>query len=128
MAGHPGDVPPRALTAREADALEFVLSVDDARIEPLRRQAGFAAVTWECTCGCATVCFAVDRSQASAALGLCSPVLHAYRRGPFDADRFCELILFLDDGWLSSLELVWYAKPIAEFRPPTEFEPPILGC
>lgn len=128
MAGRP-DVPPRTLTASEADALEFMLSVADARIEPLRRQAEFAAVNWECTCGCATVHFVIDRSRASAAKGLCSPVLDAYRRGPVDLDRFCELIVFLDDGWLSSLELVWYgAMPIVEFPPPTEFEPPVLRC
>ena len=32
--------------------------------------------------------------------------------------QVCELIVLLEDGWLSSLELVWFAKPIAEFPHP----------
>ena len=90
-----------------------MLSVDDPRIEPLRKQADVARVNWEFTCGCA---------------GLCSPVLDAYHRLPVDEQRFCELIVFLEDGWLSSLELVWYSKPIAEFPPPAEFQPPYFHC
>jgi hypothetical protein len=105
-----------------------MLSIDDPRIEPLRKQADVASVNWECTCGCATINFVIDRTRASAATGPCSPVLDAYHRSPVDEDRFCELIVFLHDGWLSSLELVWYWKPIAEFPPPTEFEPPYLHC
>jgi hypothetical protein len=123
-----GDVGPRALSKQEAAALRFMLSVDDPRIEPLRQQADAASVNWECTCGCATISFVIDRSRASSATGLCSPVLDTFRRSPVDEDRFCELIVFMKDGWLSSLELVWYAKPIAEFPPPTEFEPPVLRC
>ena len=129
MASHRGYVTSRPLAENEAAALAFMLSVDDPRIEPLRKQAEFATVNWECTCGCATINFTIDRSRASAATGLCSPVIDAYRRAPVSDDEFCELILFLKDGWLSSLELVWYgAKPIAEFPPPTDFEPPWLHC
>lgn len=129
MAIQRGTVPPRALSPSEAAALAFLLSYDDPRMEPLRKQAEVASVVWECTCGCATVNLVIDRSRAPAAIGLCSPVLRTVRRGKFDADEFCELIVFLDDGWLSSLELVWYgSKPIAEFPPPIEFEPPSLRC
>lgn len=123
-----GDVTPRMMSPKEAEALAFMLSVDDPRIEPLRKQAEVARVNWECTCGCATINFVIDRTRASAATGLCSPVIDASHRRPVEDDEFCELIVFLEDGWLSSLELVWYSKPIAEFPPPTEFDPPWLHC
>lgn len=85
-------------------------------------------VTWECTCGCATINLDVDRLKSTAAVGLCSPAIHTNRRAPYDADDFCEVILFLEDGWLSSLELVWYTNPISEFPPRDEFERPEVRC
>lgn len=117
----------RAISDREAVTLAFMLAVEDARLEPLRRQADVLTVVWECTCGCATVNFEVDRSRSSAAEGLCSPVTEAVNRDR-DTDELAELILFLEDGWLSSLETVWYSKPIPEFPPLSEFEPATLRC
>jgi hypothetical protein len=117
----------RAISDREAVTLAFMLAVEDARLEPLRRQADVLTVVWECTCGCATVNFEVDRSRSSAAGDLCSPVTEAASRAR-DTDEFSELILFLKDGWLSSLEIVWYSKPIPEFPPVSEFEPATLRC
>ena len=128
VADNPGDIEPRPLSRNEVSALEFVLSIDDPRILPLRQQVGAARVVWECTCGCATVNFEIDRSRSTPASGLCSPVSEAYRRVPFDSDDACSLLLFLDDGWLSSLELVWYAEPIREFPAPAEFDTPALLC
>jgi hypothetical protein len=117
----------RAISDREAATLAFMLAVEDARLEPLRRQADVLTVVWECTCGCATINFEVDRSRSSAAADLCSPVTEAARRAR-DTDDFSELILFLKDGWLSTLEIVWYSKPIPEFPPVSEFEPASLRC
>jgi len=104
-----------------------MLAVDDARLAPLRRQAAALTVVWECTCGCATVNLEVDRSRSSAVPGLCSPVTESVSRVR-DGDEFSELILFLEDGWLSSLEIVWYSKPIPEFPPIDGFEPATLRC
>ena len=70
----------------------------------------------------------VDRLKASAAVGLCSLVTETIRRVPHDSDEFCDLILFLEDGWLSSLELCWYVNPIPEFPPMSEFEPARVRC
>jgi hypothetical protein len=119
---------PRPLSNREIATLDFMLAVDDPRLDPLKKQARNLLVTWECTCGCATVNFAVDRSRAAVAVDLCSPVTETQLRAPFDADEFSELILFLEDGWLSSLEIVWYVKPIPEFPPVGKFEPARMRC
>jgi hypothetical protein len=117
----------RAITDREAATLAFMLAVDDARLEPLRRQASALTVVWECTSGCATVEFEVDRTRSSPVAGLCSPVTEAVSRVR-DSDELSDLILFLKDGWLSSLEIVGYSKPIPEFPPLSEFEPATLRC
>lgn len=117
----------RAMTDREAATLAFMLAVDDARLEPLRRQASALTVVSECTCGCATVDFEVDRTRSSPAVGLCSPVTESVSRVR-DSDELSDLILFLKDGWLSSMEIVWYSKPIPEFPPLSEFEPATLRC
>lgn len=120
------EVTPRPLTAREAAILDFMLTIDDPRLAPLRNQARTVTVTGACTCGCATIDLTVDRKHATAAAGLGSPVTESRRRTPYTSDEFSELILFLDDGWLSSLEIVWYGTPIPEFPPPSEFEPATL--
>jgi hypothetical protein len=117
----------REISDREAETLACMLAIEDARLEPLRRQADVLTVVWECTCGCATVNFEVDRSRSSAVGGLCSPVTEAAGRAG-DTDDFSELILFLKDGWLSTLEIVGYSKPIPEFPPLSEYEPATLRC
>jgi hypothetical protein len=128
MSSIAGQVPARPLTEAERAALDFVLSVNDPRVMPLREQAGAARVVWECTCGCATINFEVDRPAGRPAIGLCSAAIQTYRRLPYEINEFCELLLFLEDGWLSSLELVWYQTVIATFPRPDEFEPPQLRC
>jgi hypothetical protein len=118
---------PRPLTNRERATLEFVLSVDDNRAEPLRIQASAAIVESMCGCGCATINLRVDRSIGTpSAFG--SPAINAFKKGLLDgvsdAEPY-ELLLFLDDGWLASLELVWYGdKPIPDFPDISTFEAP----
>ena len=119
---------PRPLSEREVAILDLMLGVDDPRLDALREQSQAVRATWECTCGCATINLGVDQSRARPATGLCSPVTEARHRATYDTDEFCELILFLQDGWLSSLELVWYANPIPEFPPVDDFEPATLCC
>ncbi len=127
MVDQSGDKP-RPLTEREAATLDLMLAVDDSRLDPLRQQANAVTATRGCTCGCATINFDVDRALASHAVGLCSPVTLAWRRVPFDTDEFCNVILFIKDGWLSSLELGWLETPIPEFPPASEFEPAEMQC
>lgn len=120
---------PRPLSDRETEALNFMLDLDDSRLAPLRDQARTASVTGRCSCGCATVDLTVDRSRTKAA-SVCSPVTDA-RAKPTDddADGVLELVLLARDGWLSSLEIVYYRGPIpTEFPATSSFEPPWLHC
>lgn len=123
----PVDPYPRSLSAREADTLRFLLSVDDDRLEPLRAQAATAYVTGTCGCGCATIHLAVDRERTPAAVDLCGMVASADAR-PVEGDLGSGLLLFLDDGWLSLLEIWWIDVPPPEFPPVPAFEPPRFAC
>ena len=119
-----GEEFPRPVSPREAATLRFMLSPDDPRLGPLREQAEIAVVSGRCPCGCATIDFTVDHERARPAPGMHSAVVDAHtprfdaRQGPH------ELILFLDHGWLSSLEVVYYTTdPPVEFPPIDQFEP-----
>ena len=115
---------PRPLSEREAATLRFMLSPDDPRLEPLRQQAEVAIVIGKCDCGCATIHLGVDRSHAQPATGLRSPVTDTISReesGPF------WLNLFLDDGWLSMLEIAYIDGIPSTFPRSGEFLLPRLG-
>jgi hypothetical protein len=119
------DTFPRALSKREAEILALMLDVDEPAFHPLREQARTASVVGRCECGCATIYLAVDRSRGTAA-DLPSPATDTYTSSdPQDPETFFELILLLDSGWLSSLEIVYYGDTIpTEFPPPIAFERP----
>jgi hypothetical protein len=110
---------PRPLSEREAEILRFLLGLDDARLEPLREQAMSAVVTGMCTCGCATIHLAVDRERTRPAL-LCSPVVSAHTRD-IEGEAVFGLLLFLDEGWLSLLEIWYIDEPPPEFPAATAF-------
>jgi hypothetical protein len=77
-----------------------MLSRDNPRLQPLRRQAeGLTVIgNWGF---CPTIDLAVDRSRAIAAPGLCSPVSETATIEKAPAERYHDLVLFLDeDGWL----------------------------
>ena len=116
---------PRALSAHEEDVLDFMLRVDDSRVDPLRRQRESVLVTGMCSCGCASIYLAVDREHATAA-DLCTQPIEADLTkaareliGPREAYG---LLLFLKDGWLSKLEIWWIDNPPPEFPPTSRFE------
>ncbi len=117
---------PRPLTERESAVLGFMLTVDAPGVEALRAQARVAEVVGQCECGCATVYLGVDRSRAPqseireyAAIDGSTP----YNEDHLDA--YFELIVFVRDGWLDSLEIVFYGEePPTEFPPPSRFLPP----
>jgi len=120
------ELSPRPLNQREGETLDFVLSIDDPRVEPLRAQAGTAMVSGMCHCGCATIDLAVDGTFTPADLP--SPAIGA---DPADAgaaaDESFSLLLFLDGGRLASLEVVYYGSVIpSEFPPPSAFGRPRL--
>src|SRR6266496_5912516 len=118
---------PRALSEREAEILTLMLDMDDPRFQVLRNQASTASVIGRCPCGCATIDLQVDRSSG-AAVSLPSPASGTWARSnPTVPDSFFELILFLDAGWLSSLEIVYYGQTVpTEFPPASDFQKPTL--
>ncbi len=116
--------PPRPMTEREAEVLALMLAGDDPALEPLRAQAAVALVSSGCGCGCATIDFDLDGQGALPASPVSRFQLHACSRespGVAGADPW-GVILFVDEGRLASLELVWYERPIGTFPPATDLE------
>jgi hypothetical protein len=111
--------------AREAEVLSFLLEPEFPGVEALRRQAETARVVRQCECGCATIDLATDPA-APAAEGVREPnVVEARGRARDDGRPPPELILFVRDGRLSSVEIVSYDEPIFDVFPaPEEFEEP----
>jgi hypothetical protein len=117
---------PRPLTEREAEILDFLLGINEHRLAPLREQARTAVVAGTCACGCATIDLAVDRESGGPA-NLCSPVVSADSR-PNTGVPAVGLLLFLDEGWLSLLEIWYIDAPPAEFPAATVFHTPRFEC
>ena len=117
---------PRPPSDRESEILEFLLGLDDDRLAPLREQARTVVVAGTCACSCATVDLAVDRDRGSPAK-LCSPVVSADARMA-DGVPAVGLLLFLDEGWLSLLEIWYIDDPPAEFPAATVFDTPRFEC
>jgi hypothetical protein len=93
-----------------------VLSTDFAGVPELREQAAEATVTATCPCGCPSVTLHVPGGPpASACRSRLAPA--EARRAP-DDELPTDVILFLDDGRLAGLELVWYSD-----APPTSWPP-----
>lgn len=84
-------------------------------------QSEHLLVTGRCHCGCPTVDFTVDPSNARPAGFQGSPLL------PVEADTgegeaSMQVILFAPNGWLQSLELVFCtSEPPTDFPAPSEF-------
>ncbi|MEO8969350.1 MAG: hypothetical protein ABI427_17665, partial [Solirubrobacteraceae bacterium] len=111
---------PRPFSEREEAILRLMLSVDGPGIGALREQADAAMVVGRCSCGCATVDLAVDRSRAPRSLLTQSPIVETQTKpGAAEHNVPVDVLLFLDDGWLSSLEIVYFDDAI-----PDEFPPP----
>jgi hypothetical protein len=121
---------PRDLTPRESEILDFLLSIDDARLDPLREQRRTVKVTGGCGCGCATIDLAVDRERSGPA-DICGQPVSAVltpEAEPSDPRDHVGLLLFLEDGWLSQVEIWWIQNPAPEFPPASSFAAPRLEC
>jgi hypothetical protein len=115
---------PRPLTGREAEILEFMLSAGFPGDEVLREQARHALVIEQCTCGCATVDFglAADAPVAPEIQG--APLVQTRARDM--EEHPVSLMLFVREGRLSSLEIVWFdeSQTTGEFPTADFWEPP----
>jgi hypothetical protein len=121
---------PRPLSEREATTLEFLLSVDDPRALPLREQSRYVVVNGMCPCGCATVSLEVDRPRAKPATELAHLRMAIESNGPGAGESpILSFLLFLDEGWLDSLEISYIGSVAPAVFPPTGgFDPPRIAA
>lgn len=118
----------RPPTSREREILNMLLSVDAPGIEELRAQLPSARVArW--SCGCASFNIKVDRSTAPQSRITRSPAVEAETRHRGDHQTALDLLLWIDDGWLTGVELVDYVDQHGdespdEIPPPERWKPP----
>lgn len=100
----------RAPTAEEIQLVKMLLP-DGAfpDIDLYRRQADHLTVTAKCACGCPTVDFTIDTNKAAQATFHGDPLLPIEAEAG-EGEDYVQLILFARDGWLESLELVYYSE------------------
>jgi hypothetical protein len=97
----------RPPTQREQEIVELLLSVELPGIEALRAQLAYARVArWDC--GCASFDVIVDRERAPRSSVTTSPAVEAASRERDDPANAFDLLLWVEDGWLASVELVDY--------------------
>jgi hypothetical protein len=92
----------RPLRADERALLAFLLSADFPGRHELRTQAETVIVTGECECGCGAIGLHVETGLHAANVEKSIPI-EAY------ADAL-DVLLFTRDGYLTSLEIVFYAQ------------------
>jgi hypothetical protein len=107
----------RQLSQVERALLDDLLAHDFAGVEPLRVQARNILVSKGCGCGCGTINLRpqdqdAPRSPSSGPAELEGRVLGA------NGEDIGGLLLFLDDGLLSSLEIYSYDEPLPLPEPP----------
>lgn len=115
--------PFRPPTGREREILDLLLSVDVPGIAELRSQALYvSAARWDC--GCASFDVQVDRERAPRSSVTSSPAIEATTVEREDYRRTFDLLLWVNDGWLSGVEIVDYVdqhgEESAEEIPPPE--------
>jgi hypothetical protein len=91
----------RGLRREERALLNFLLSADFPGRDGLRQQAETLRVVGECQCGCGTIEFQVQPNLPPAKVEHTIPI-EAYG----DA---LDVLLFARNGFLGSLEIVFYA-------------------
>jgi hypothetical protein len=113
---------PRRITARERAVLDHMLEADFEGRDALRGQVEAVIAVRGCTCGCAAIDLEVDHSKAGPA--------NVESRVPVDGWARTEdgtaygLILFVDDGYLSCLEIYGTStEPPSEFPAVDQLEP-----
>ena len=121
-----GEQEPRPLAQAERDILVHLLWFETPGIDELRKQyEGALARRWDC--GCASIDLLVDRTAAPKSPITTRPAIEAASKEREDPERTFDLCLWVEDGWLASMEIVEYSGNhpgrAVEFPPPSEFEP-----
>ena len=111
-------IPPRPLTPREQELLQYLLQAEFPGKQALVKQAETLLVSGHCACGCASILFRVDTTSAPSAL--------VQRRIPVEAEGadmdgvIIHFLLHVVQGWLSELEIFREdSEPILKL-PPTK--------
>ena len=117
----------RPLTPREREIVSHLLSAERPGVAELRRQSEvLLARPW--TCGCASIDLAVDETRARPSPIEGRPAIEAQSKDREDPTRIFDLLLWVDDGWLSAIQLVEYGLDRHEdanvFPSPDDFHPP----
>ncbi|MEU7774952.1 hypothetical protein AB0C44_26860 [Micromonospora taraxaci] len=110
----------RPLTDAERAVIERLLGSTFPGSRELLAQLRHTAVDGGCGCGCATINLSVDRSRAIPA-----PVIS---RTPVsadisDGDTYAGVVLFVDGGFLSCLEVHSIDEPVRVLPPPDAITP-----
>jgi hypothetical protein len=103
--------------------LNHLLSVDFPGVEALREQAECVMVKRESGVG-PTVDLVVPGADVPRAEVVDRTPVEAWSTHKADSGDFVQVVLFVDDGRLSALELDWYGNLPAEFPAPAELRPP----
>jgi hypothetical protein len=100
----------------------MLLSVEAAGIEDLRAQAHHVRVArW--SCGCASFNIEVDRTGAPQSQITKRPAVEAFSKQHDDPQNAFDLLLWVEDGWLSGVEIVDYVNRHGD-ESPDEIPPP----
>jgi hypothetical protein len=101
---------PRPLNETEKAVLLRVFELNGAReLDALTEQVEAGIATRPCDCPCPSVSLAVDRARAR-------PIAH---HGRLELEVYYDggaVMVWVDDGWLSNLETMWWSDD-----PPREF-------
>jgi hypothetical protein len=108
---------PRPLRPEESAALLALLNhADFDGRDSLLAQVDFARVVGYCGCGCATVDLAVDSAAPASSSG--SPIPNEATVLGADGEPIGGVLVFVRDGYLTSLEVYDYGGvPISPFPP-----------
>jgi hypothetical protein len=105
----------------ESHSLTCLLQPPVPAAAALRSQAVFVSVVGGCSCGCPTVDLNVDLTK-SRRVDTDNGVVTARIR---DLEEGLEVMVFIRDGVISSLELTFADTPPQSFPPCDHLEPPI---
>ena len=112
---------PRPLNADERLILQALLAPDFPGSSELRAQIQGAVVVGRCDCGCPTVDIEVSGSALRSSVAVRGRLAPCEGRVVPEADEPPgDIILFVDDGYLSCLEYVSYNDPSPTQWPPLE--------
>jgi hypothetical protein len=111
--------PPRALRPEERATLLALLDHADFRgRDELIEQVEVTQALRECSCGCASIDLVVDPA-APPAVGTWRPIPNEAEVIDGEGEHVGGVIVFTEDGYLSSLEIfTWLDDPINPFPPP----------